>query len=117
MNAFFASSTDKQHIHKYEQQLQLYDEQFQALHRASSSSDIQRSDLANKLKAMGQRVAAIQAQSDTRYANEMSAIDKARRLEAMETSAHATLRAELLSEANIISMEKTSYDALRPKAC
>lgn len=44
-------------FHNYEQQSQLYEEQFQALHRASSSSDIQRSGLANKLTSMGPQMA------------------------------------------------------------
>ena len=65
----FATSKDNQQLHTYEQQLQLYEEPFQALQRASSYSVIQRSDIANKLKAMGQRMAEIQAQSDKRYAN------------------------------------------------
>lgn len=47
------------------------------------------------------------------YADAISTLEKTQLLEAMDTSAHTTLRSELLSESTHISVEKASDGALR----
>lgn len=109
----FGSTKDKQTMPHDEPRLQLHEEQLEALHNASSISDVQDSALEDKLKGMGQRMAGPPSQSDRLYAHALSAVERNRQLEAVETAALSTLRSERLSESKSYGMDISSYEALK----